>query len=118
MRRREGEDPPLVTCETEESVVVNKFNFLAFIVEVLCNVKYTKNNSDVVRSVVQAAERILGIRGIEPSILHNPCSQKTKGQNTLGTKWKMVIFILLMFCILQWNARLVRYQFGSKWARV
>ena len=31
--------------------------------------KQTKSNFDVVRSVVQPAERVLGIGGIEPSIL-------------------------------------------------
>lgn len=40
--------------------MVKWINFLAFI-EVLCDVKQTKNNSDVVRSVAQAVEKVLEI---------------------------------------------------------
>lgn len=53
----------MVACVTEKSVVVSRVNFLAFMVEVLSGLKQTKNNSDVVRSVVQAAERVLGMGG-------------------------------------------------------
>lgn len=40
--------------------MVKWIHFLAFI-EVLCDVKQTKNNSDVVRSVAQAVEKVLEI---------------------------------------------------------
>lgn len=34
----------MVACVTEESVVVSRVNFLAFMVEVLSGLKQTKNN--------------------------------------------------------------------------
>lgn len=44
MRGRVGKVPPPVTSVTEESVVVSRFNFLAFMVEVMCEVKQAKNH--------------------------------------------------------------------------
>lgn len=74
-----------------------------FIVVVLCDVKQTKDNSDVVKDVVQAAERVSGIGGVEPSILHNYVF--SRGKKIIGNKWKMMIFRLLMFYMLQRNTR-------------
>lgn len=76
--RREREVPPMVACVTEESVVVSRVNSLAFMVEVLSGLKQTKNNSNVVRSVVQAAERVLGIGGVEPSSLYGQVFAREK----------------------------------------
>ncbi len=86
MRRREGEGPSIVNCRTDDSVVVSRFNFLAFIVEVLCVVKQSKNISDMVRSVVQAAERVLGIGGIEPSVLHSHVFSRYKRARDNGDR--------------------------------
>lgn len=44
---------------------------MAFIVEVLCKIKQTRNNSDVVRCVLEVAERVLGSGGVEPATVHN-----------------------------------------------
>ncbi len=61
----------MVTSVTEESVVVSRVNFLAFVVEVLNGIKLTKIYSDIVRCVVQAVDRVLGIGEVDPAALHN-----------------------------------------------
>ena len=82
----EGEGSPPVTCVTEDSMVVNKFNFLTFILEVLCDIKQTTNNSDMVRSVVKTAERIFGIEGVEPSTLYRNVFSREGKVKTSGCR--------------------------------
>lgn len=84
-RRREEECPPSVAYVTEDSVVVSKMKFLAFIVDVMCDMKQTKNNADVVRSVVKAAERSLGVVEVEPAALYRYVfSRDRRGKNNGG----------------------------------
>lgn len=54
--RNEGDFIPKVGVVTEESVVVSRVRFLAFIVKVVSGAKQCKNTSDVVRCVVEAAD--------------------------------------------------------------
>ena len=70
MRRNEGGGSPPGTRVTEDSMVVNTFHFLNFIVELVCDMRQTKNNSDVVRDVLKTAERVLGIEEVESSTLY------------------------------------------------
>lgn len=67
--RRGREVPSMVVGVSDESVVVNKENFLVFMVEILSGLKQAKNSSDIVKIVVKAAERVLGIGGVDPAEL-------------------------------------------------
>ena len=112
----EGGGPSIVNCRTDDSVVVSRFNFLAFIVEGLCVVKQSKNNSDVVRSVMQAAERVLGIGGIELSVLHSHVFSRDNRARYNGDRLEddgdaQALSIVLYPSVECW-------EFDSKWARV
>lgn len=63
-----------------DSVVMNTVNFLAFIVEVMCGLKRAKNNSDVVRAVVECAQKVLGMSHVDPEYLYKPVFGKDKAQ--------------------------------------
>lgn len=66
-------------------MVVSRFNFLTFIVEVLCDVKESKKYSAVVINLVQTARGLLGLEGLShlPSI--TMCSQETEGKKIIDT---------------------------------
>lgn len=84
IRRRQAECPPQVAYVTEDSVVVSKMKFLAFIVELMCDMKQTRNNSDVVRSVVKAAERSLGVVEVEPAALYRYVFSRDRREKNNG----------------------------------
>lgn len=62
----------------DEPVLGNKVNFLAFIIQVLSGLKNTKNNSDIVKIVVEAAESNLGISDVVPEALHSMVFSREK----------------------------------------
>lgn len=80
--RRGEECPPQKTTVPQDSILVNKVNFLAFIVEVMSGLKLAKNNSDIVRVVIKAAERDLGISDVDPGFLHSFVFSKDRMTNT------------------------------------
>ena len=67
---------PALPVLPPDMLVFSRDAFLAFIADVLVGAKSVTRRSDVIKAVVGAADRFLGVRQISPEKLHEYMSEK------------------------------------------
>ena len=67
---------PALPVLPPDMLVFSRDAFLAFIADVLVGAKSVTRRSDVIKAVVGAADRFLGVRQISPEKLHDYMSEK------------------------------------------